>query len=207
MKIQGAPGARSRRRIARGAGVALAALLGVPMLASCQPSQGTMTVTTLTSSSQAEDFPLQHDWGPAIAMENGVANSCIVRKAQGTSHEHLCRTLDGHGPTGDRRNWRIEGGRVVAKENRSGHGWVLVYEGGTTYEGCRAGTGGSIWVCAYRVRQHAVLQTNSNSKYYYLRALKQWAGSTTDALSCASAVVAVWRGGRWTVPALAACRP
>ena len=169
---------------------------------------------TITSISNDPGRTLRHGWSPSVAIESGVANSCVKRASDVSKREHLCRVVDGYEGVGDGRNWKLdfptsgESPLRVKGSNSSKYGFVVVLDGGMVYEGCTWSSPSNDYTCDYRMRKPIVLKTSGNALGYALRKLWSWTKYVGNTLGCAGGIATLWYGGasgKVTLPILSDC--
>jgi len=178
------------------------------------------SVNELTNGHYDPETMLMHDWGPAIVIERGVANSCIERDSEVSGRRHLCRVIDGYEEIGDVKNWVIDYPANPVQMPLSvdgecndgiswsdgGYGCVIVLQDGSTYEGCQHVTPLNDFICDYRARKHIVLKTSGDAYSYLLRKFWNWSLYTAGSpLACAGGLTGVMMGKSITAPMLADC--
>jgi len=180
---------------------AIVVVLGISALSGCY---------SITSTSQDPHYALRHDWGPYPAIENGIANSCIIRQSTVNGREHLCRVIDGYEELNDNRNWIVkfdigEGPLAQAGSDNDQYGQTIVLGDGNVYEGCDWRSPDNSYLCDYHARKQIVIHTSTSGWGYGLRKLWDWTRYAGDTLGCASGIVSLWYGAKVGAALLSAC--
>lgn len=155
-------------------------------------------------------YALAHDWGPAIVLEQGVANSCVTRDSEVAGRANLCRVVDGYEGIGDNRNWLIQfpvgrGPLGQSGTDSSAHGRIIVLDGGSVFEGCDFRSPDNSYLCDYRQRKAIVLKTSGDAYSYALRKLWDWSKYAGNTAGCATGISGVWAGAKIRLPLLSDC--
>ena len=157
-------------------------------------------------------YPLQHDWGPAIAMPgwSGHPHSCIDRSSTSTARHSMCRVVKGIEERGDWRNWRVVAtdGEMVAAQTHPTYGTVLVAEESAdqvhAFEGCKARSY-TEFECDYKILAIGTVDHGSSAIGFFFRKFKDWSLNMGNTAGCAGAITSIWYGWSIKSAGLIAC--